>query len=144
MRSAVGGLTALQSTKTGLLLLAASAGAQTPAETAEDEAVGQSLNYVFATDLGSGVYDLGGRTLQIYRFTYEKVLREVDDDRDAASFAHEVLHVPRAHLVCHPRALPRGEAADLQGALRRQRARADDDGRQAVCAHPQVSHQLPC
>ena len=69
-----------------LLLLAASAGAQTPAETAEDEAVGQSLNYVFATDLGSGVYDLGGRTLQIYRFTYEKVLREVDDNSWGVSF----------------------------------------------------------
>src|SRR6187402_2775557 len=63
-----------------LLTLAASAGAQTPAETREDEAVGQSLNYVFATDLGSGVYDLDGRTLQIYRFTYERVLREVDED----------------------------------------------------------------
>ena len=45
----------------------------------QDEAVGQSLNYVFATDLGSGVYDLDGRTLQIYRFTYEKELREVDE-----------------------------------------------------------------
>jgi hypothetical protein len=63
-----------------LLLLAASAAAQTPAETRENEAVGQSLNYVFATDLGSGVYDLDGRTLQIYRFTYTKELREVDED----------------------------------------------------------------
>ena len=63
-----------------LLLLAPFADAQTPAETKTDEAVGQSLNYVFATDLGSGVYDLDGRTLQIYRFTYEKELREVDED----------------------------------------------------------------
>ena len=63
-----------------LLLLAPFAEAQTPAETKTDEAVGQSLNYVFATDLGSGVYDLDGRTLQIYRFTYEKELREVDED----------------------------------------------------------------
>ena len=63
-----------------LLLLAPLADAQTPAETKTDEAVGQSLNYVFATDLGSGVYDLDGRTLQIYRFTYEKELREVDED----------------------------------------------------------------
>ena len=37
------------------------------AETRQDEAVGQSINYVFATELGSGVYDLDGRTLQIYR-----------------------------------------------------------------------------
>jgi len=63
-----------------LLMLAAVASAQTPAETQTDEAVGQSLNYVFATDLGSGVYELDGRTLQIYRFTYEKELREVDED----------------------------------------------------------------
>jgi hypothetical protein len=63
-----------------LLLAAATAHAQTPAETQTDEAVGQSLNYVFATDLGSGVYDLGGQTLQIYRFTYEKELRVVDED----------------------------------------------------------------
>jgi hypothetical protein len=62
-----------------LLLWMTSASAQT-AETREDEAVGQSLNYVFATDFGSGVYDLDGRTLQIYRFTYTKVLREVDED----------------------------------------------------------------
>jgi hypothetical protein len=63
-----------------LLLLAPFAEAQTPAETKTDEAVGESLNYVFAADLGSGVYDLDGRTLQIYRFTYEKELREVDED----------------------------------------------------------------
>jgi hypothetical protein len=62
-----------------LLVLATSASAQT-AETREDEAVGASINYVFAADLGSGVYDLDGRTLQIYRFTYEKDLREVDED----------------------------------------------------------------
>jgi hypothetical protein len=58
----------------GLGLAAGAAHAQTAAE--EDEAVGQSINYVFATDLGSGVYDLGGRTLQIYRYTYRKELRE--------------------------------------------------------------------
>lgn len=62
-----------------ILALATSAGAQT-AETREDEAVGQSINYVFAADLGSGVYDLDGRTLQIYRFTYTRELREVDED----------------------------------------------------------------
>jgi hypothetical protein len=62
-----------------LLAFATSAGAQT-AETIEDEAVGQSINYVFAADLGSGVYDLDGRTLQIYRFTYDKEWREVDED----------------------------------------------------------------
>ena len=58
------------------LLAASSAWAQTPGERAEDQAVGSSVNYVFATDLGSGVYDLDGRTLQIYKLTYEKELRE--------------------------------------------------------------------
>src|SRR5690349_24033336 len=69
-----------------MLTCAASVRAQTPAETAEDQAVGQSLNYVFATDLGSGVYDFEGRTLQIYRFTYEKELRKVDEDTIGVSF----------------------------------------------------------
>ena len=41
-------------------------------ETRQDEAVGESINYVFATELGSGVYDLDGRTLQIYRLTYRE------------------------------------------------------------------------
>jgi hypothetical protein len=66
-------------------LACASAFAQAPAEQ-EDSAVGQSINYVFATDLGSGVYDLDGRTLQIYRYTYRKDLREVRDDRLGARF----------------------------------------------------------
>lgn len=52
----------------------------------EDEAVGQSINYVFATDLGSGVYDLDGRTLQIYRYTYQKELRETRLDQLGARF----------------------------------------------------------
>jgi hypothetical protein len=58
------------------VLLGAAAAARAQAPAREDEAVGDSINYVFATDLGSGVYDLGGRTLQIYRFTYRKELRE--------------------------------------------------------------------
>jgi hypothetical protein len=50
--------------------------AQAAAEQAQDEAVGASVNYVFATDLGSGIYDMNGRTLQVYRYTYEHELRE--------------------------------------------------------------------
>jgi hypothetical protein len=50
--------------------------AQAPAAAqAEDEAVGESINYVFATDLGSGIYELDGRTLQIYQLTYDRELR---------------------------------------------------------------------
>ena len=54
--------------------------------TRRDEAVGSSINYVFATDLGSGVYDLDGRTLQIYQLTYRKTLREVAEDRLGVRF----------------------------------------------------------
>jgi hypothetical protein len=44
------------------------------------------VNYVFATDLGSGVYSLGGRTLQIYRYTYRNDLREPRDDELGVRF----------------------------------------------------------
>jgi len=68
------------------LLTTSIAFAQAPADQREDAAVGQSINYVFATDLGSGVYSLGGRTLQIYRLTYEKDLRAARDDQLGARF----------------------------------------------------------
>ena len=76
----------MRSTAFALLLIAcANAHAQTsPAE--EDAAVGQSINYVFATDLGSGVYDLNGRTLQIYRLTWDKDLRETREDQLGVRF----------------------------------------------------------
>ncbi|HEU4780546.1 MAG TPA: hypothetical protein VFS58_11750 [Steroidobacteraceae bacterium] len=69
-----------------LIAIASGVHAQTAAETRENEAVGQAINYVFATELGSGVYDLDGRTLQIYRFTYEKELREVNADTMGVRF----------------------------------------------------------
>ena len=69
-----------------ILMASNAAPAQAPAETREDEAVGESINYVFATDLGSGVYDLGGRTLQIYRYTYQRELRETKPEQWGARF----------------------------------------------------------
>jgi hypothetical protein len=69
-----------------LASLATSAVAQTPAEAQQDDAVGQSINYVFATELGSGLYDLDGRTLQIYRYTWRKDLREGDADTAGVRF----------------------------------------------------------
>lgn len=68
------------------LLASLAAHSQTAAEQREDDAVGESINYVFATDLGSGVYDLDGRTLQIYRLTYDKVLREAAPGKIGVSF----------------------------------------------------------
>lgn len=48
--------------------------------------MGSSINYVFATDLGSGVYDLNGRTLQIYQLTYRKDLREATPEKFGVRF----------------------------------------------------------
>jgi hypothetical protein len=70
----------------GLLLMPLSAGAQSTSAQRRDAAVGDSISYVFATDLGSGVYDLGGRTLQIYRLTYSKALRETSPRQFGVSF----------------------------------------------------------
>ena len=41
---------------------------------------------MFATDLGSGVYDLDGRTLQIYQLTYRKELREATPEKFGVDF----------------------------------------------------------
>jgi hypothetical protein len=60
--------------------------AQTATPSEQDEAVGASINYVFATDLGSGVYDLDGRTLQIYQLTYRKELRETTKEKFGVQF----------------------------------------------------------
>jgi len=68
------------------LLLTLTAHAQTPAAQARDEAVGETINYVFATDLGSGIYDLDGRTLQIYQLTYRRDLRESTPERFGVRF----------------------------------------------------------
>ena len=49
------------------------------ATTAEPPA-SQPASYVFATELGSGVYDVGGRTLLVYRLPLGYDLREPTDD----------------------------------------------------------------
>jgi hypothetical protein len=40
----------------------------------------QPASYVFATELGSGVYDVGGRTLLVYRLPMGYDLRAATDD----------------------------------------------------------------
>src|SRR5689334_11864747 len=65
-------------------LLPAAAVAQSAAARQREEAISTSISYVFATDLGSGVYDLGGRTLQIYRLTYTRELREPTPEKFGA------------------------------------------------------------
>lgn len=71
-------------------MLAGPAFAQTAGEVREDEAVGDAINYVFATDLGSGLYDLDGRSLQIYRYTYRRQLREPRERRSGLRFVAPV------------------------------------------------------
>ena len=82
-----------------LVFLAAPATAQTSAEQSQDEAVGASVNYVFATDLGSGIYDLDGRTLQVYRYNYEHDLRQA---RTAAPGIRFVLPVTAGFFDFNP------------------------------------------
>jgi hypothetical protein len=46
------------------------------AHAADDRATVQAVSYVFASELGSGVYNLSGRNLQVYRITPGKQLRQ--------------------------------------------------------------------
>jgi hypothetical protein len=59
------------------LLAAPGAGAQDMLRTGEEQVV----NYAFATELGSGIYDLSGRTLQIYRLPFGYTFTEPADGR---------------------------------------------------------------
>jgi hypothetical protein len=52
----------------------------------EREAVAESISHVFATELGSGIYDLGGRTLQVYRLSWNRYLGNVDEDEPRVRF----------------------------------------------------------
>ncbi len=60
--------------------------AQGAAPRSESEAVAESINHVFATELGSGIYDLGGRTLQVYRLTWNKYLGNDDGAKTRVRF----------------------------------------------------------
>ncbi len=65
-------------------------GADASPKPAKTKAVGDSISYVFATDLGFGLYDLGGRSLQIYRYTYRRDLREVTPEQVGLRFVLSV------------------------------------------------------
>ena len=55
--------------------MAAAAGSTPPEPPAS-----QPASYAFATELGSGVYDVAGRTLLVYRLPFNYVLREANED----------------------------------------------------------------
>lgn len=61
----------------GLMALAAAA----PAWPAEDRAAITTINHAFATELGTGVYDIGGRSIFVVRVAPEHVLREPEGSR---------------------------------------------------------------
>jgi hypothetical protein len=56
----------------GSTVMAASSSAEPPAS--------QPASYVFATELGSGVYDVSGRTLLVYRLPFSYSLRAASED----------------------------------------------------------------
>lgn len=60
-------------------LLAAGSGLATAVVAAEDRAASSAISYAFATELGSGVYDLGGRSMQVYRIEPGRTLRRASD-----------------------------------------------------------------
>ena len=59
------------------LSVATSASAQDQLRAGEE----QLVNYAFATQLGSGVYTISGRTLQIYRLPFNYVITEPEEGR---------------------------------------------------------------
>jgi hypothetical protein len=59
------------------LSVATSASAQDQLRAGEE----QLVNYAFATELGSGVYEISGRTLQIYRLPFNYVISEPEEGR---------------------------------------------------------------
>jgi hypothetical protein len=59
------------------ILAAPAAAAQSELRASEE----QLVNYAFATQLGSGVYDISGRTLQIYRMPFGYSFTEPTDGR---------------------------------------------------------------
>jgi hypothetical protein len=59
------------------MLLAASACIALPARAADDRAAVSTINHAFATELGTGAYDLGGSNIFVLRFTPEWEVRDV-------------------------------------------------------------------
>src|SRR5476651_2302934 len=55
-------------------------GTAATAAPATEPPASQPASYVFATELGSGVYDVSGRTLLVYRLPFSYSLRAVSED----------------------------------------------------------------
>jgi hypothetical protein len=64
----------------GVIALVLCSGRAAAAETPAEPPASQPASYAFATELGSGVYDVAGRTLLVYRLPFNYVLREPTED----------------------------------------------------------------
>jgi hypothetical protein len=64
----------------GVIALALASGPAPAAETPAEPPASQPASYVFATELGSGVYDVAGRTLLVYRLPFNYILSEPTED----------------------------------------------------------------
>jgi len=64
----------------GVIALVLCSGRAAAAETPAEPPASQPASYAFATELGSVVYDVAGRTLLVYRLPFNYVLREPTED----------------------------------------------------------------
>jgi len=64
----------------GVIASALYSGAVPAASTSAEPPASQPASYAFATELGSGVYDVAGRTLLVYRLPFRYSLRAAGED----------------------------------------------------------------
>jgi len=72
------------------LLLLLSARMAFPAETVDGRTASNNINYAFSSELGSGVYELDGRIMQVYRLPMWWTLRDTKEDRPGLRFVMPV------------------------------------------------------
>ena len=72
------------------LLLLLAAGAALPADGVDSRTANNNINYAFSSELGSGVYELDGRIMQVYRLPMWWSLRSPGEDRPGMRFVMPV------------------------------------------------------
>jgi len=68
------------------LLLCCLMAGPAPAQTVDPRSATNNINYAFSSELGSGVYELDGRIMQVYRLPLWWTLRDATDERPALRF----------------------------------------------------------
>src|SRR5688500_7129574 len=64
-----------------LLLVPIAFGSPLPGWTADDTAALSTINHAFATELGTGVYDMGGQSIFVIRLAPEREIRAANGSR---------------------------------------------------------------